>query len=172
MGRKRRGLWIALYGVALVAQVVAVVVTVTHRAPGADGPVPTPAGTSVNLVAPVPGVWMAQSTVTSSVGNAEAVGEHFMRAWWISGQCSAGSCAYYVVRQTAYAPVRARLRPDGNLWSAQFSPETAPCGISGGRTICWENQTRFLFRFSADGRTVTAGVGAAAPLAAVQPAGA
>lgn len=130
----------------------------TNRPSGPDGPIPTPAGTSAGLVDPVPGAWTANGTVMSSAGSGnETVGGHLARAWWISRQCSAGSCAYSVVRQTAYAPLRARLRVRGSLWYARFPPETVPCGASGGRRTYWRNQTRFLFRFSPDGRTVTAG---------------
>jgi hypothetical protein len=157
VGVRRRGLRIALYGIALGAQAVWVVVALTNPRPGLDGPIPVPAGPSTARAGPVPGMWTATGTVMSDAGSSEAVGGQLVRAWSISRQCSAGSCAYYVARQTAYAPVRARLRPRGRLWYAQFSPETAPCAISDGRTLYWQNQTRFLFRFSPDGRTVTAG---------------
>lgn len=157
VGVRRRGLRIAVYGVVLAAQAVWVIVALTNPPPGPDGPIPVPAGTSITRAGPVPGAWAATGTVMSAVGSSEAVGGQLVRAWSISRQCSAGSCAYYVVRQTAYAPVRARLRPRGGLWYAQFSPETAPCAISDGRTLYWQNQTRFLFRFSSDGRTVAAG---------------
>jgi hypothetical protein len=158
VGVQRRGLRIAVYGIALGAQAIWVIVALTNPAPGPDGPIPVPAGMSAARAGPVPGAWAATGTVISSaVGSNEAVGQQLVRAWSISRQCSAGACAYYVERQTAYAPVMARLQPRGGLWYAKFPPESAPCAVSDGRTLYWQNQTRFLFRFSPDGRAVTAG---------------
>lgn len=84
VGVRRRGLRIALYGIVLGAQAVVVVVALSNRPPGPDGPIPVPAGTSATLVGPMPGTWTATGTVTSAVGSSEAVGGPLACAWWIS----------------------------------------------------------------------------------------
>ncbi|MGZ6601702.1 MAG: hypothetical protein ACXVFO_02615 [Solirubrobacteraceae bacterium] len=145
--------------IALAAvQVPVLVLAATHRPPGPDGPIPSPPGASASLVGPTVGAWTARGTIQTSLGSNEPVGETLTRAWSISRACSAGICSYYVQRQTATTPLTARLHAHGRLWYAQFPPQTTPCGVSAsGATIYWQTTTRFLIRFSADRRTLTAG---------------
>jgi hypothetical protein len=155
-GRKwwRVALALAVVGV----QLALVVIAATNRPLGPDGPIPSPAGVSTYLVSPTPGPWTARGTVLTSIGSNEPVGETLTRGWSIYRACSVGTCSYYVQRQTATTPLTARLQAHGTLWYAQFPPQTNTCGVSpSGGTMYWQTRTRFLIRFSADRRTLTAG---------------
>lgn len=155
----RRRKWRVALTVAVAGlQVPLLVMAATKRPPGPDGPIPSPTGASTYLVSPTPGPWVAHGTILTSIGSNEPVGETLMRGWSIYRACGGGVCSYYVQRETATTPLTARLQARGTLWYAEFPPQTNTCGVSAsGDAIYWQSRTRFLLRFSADGRTLSAG---------------
>jgi hypothetical protein len=103
----------------------------------------------------IAGDWVATGRVLSASNWAdEQAGDVLVRAWRIRRICTQAGCGLYLTRQTAYAPLTARLSWTGSGWRASMT-QTVPCVAPGAPTVVGVEYSQWSFQYGQSRITAT-----------------